>query len=72
MRKKERPLAIQIYGRDPDAMAEAAQICEEADPDIIDINFGCPVKNVACKGAGQVCFVRLELMLEITRKVVMP
>jgi len=68
--EEERPLAIQIYGRDPDAMAEAAQICEEADPDIIDINFGCPVKKVAGKGAGAGMLRTPELMLEITRKVV--
>ncbi len=68
--EEERPLAIQIYGRDPDAMAEAAQICEEADPDIIDINFGCPVKKVAGKGSGAGMLRTPELMLEITRKVV--
>jgi nifR3 family TIM-barrel protein len=68
--EEERPMAIQIYGRDPDAMAEAAQICEEADPDIIDINFGCPVKKVAGKGAGAGMLRTPELMLEITRKVV--
>ncbi len=68
--EEERPLAIQIYGRDPDAMAEAAKICEEADPDIIDINFGCPVKKVAGKGAGAGMLRSPELMLEITRKVV--
>ncbi|NMB49274.1 MAG: tRNA dihydrouridine synthase DusB [Bacteroidales bacterium] len=68
--EEERPLAIQIYGRDPNAMAEAAQICEEADPDIIDINFGCPVKKVAGKGAGAGMLRTPELMLEITRKVV--
>ena len=68
--EEERPMAIQIYGRDLDAMAEAAQICEEADPDIIDINFGCPVKKVAGKGAGAGMLRTPELMLEITRKVV--
>lgn len=68
--EEERPLAIQIYGRDPGAMAEAAQICEESDPDIIDINFGCPVKKVAGKGAGAGMLRAPELMLEITRKVV--
>ncbi len=49
---KERPVAIQIYGKDPKAMAEAAKIAEEANPEIIDLNFGCPVKKVAGKGAG--------------------
>lgn len=68
--EEERPLAIQIYGRDPNAMAEAAKICGEADPDIIDINFGCPVKKVAGKGAGAGMLRDPELMLEITRKVV--
>ncbi len=67
---EERPVAIQLYGRDPDAMAEAARICEEAGPDIIDINFGCPVKRVAGKGAGSGMLRTPGLMLEITRKVV--
>ena len=49
---EERPVAIQIYGRDPESMAEAARIVETAHPDFIDINFGCPVKKVAGKGAG--------------------
>lgn len=66
----ERPVAIQIYGRDPDAMVEAARICEEANPDIIDINFGCPVNRVAKKGAGAGMLRTPELMLDITRKVV--
>lgn len=67
---EERPVAIQIYGRDPDAMVEAARICEEAGPDVIDINFGCPVKRVAGKGAGSGMLRTPELMLEIARKVV--
>lgn len=50
--ERERPVAIQIYGRDPETMVEAARIVAEADPDIIDINFGCPVKKVAGMGAG--------------------
>lgn len=66
----ERPVAIQIYGRDVDAMVEAAKICEEADPYIIDINFGCPVRKVAGKGAGSGMLKTPELMLEITEKVV--
>ncbi|MDE5793803.1 MAG: tRNA-dihydrouridine synthase family protein, partial [Muribaculaceae bacterium] len=49
---RERPVAIQIYGREPEAMVEAAKIVERAQPDILDINFGCPVKKVAAKGAG--------------------
>lgn len=66
----ERPVAIQIYGREVDAMVEAARICEEANPDIIDINFGCPVKKVAGKGAGSGMMKTPELMVEITREVV--
>ena len=67
---KERPVAIQIYGRDVDAMAEAARICEEASPDVLDINFGCPVKKVAGKGAGSGMMRTPDLMVEITRAVV--
>jgi len=68
--EEERPVAIQIYGRDADSMVEAAKICEEAKPDIIDINFGCPVKKVAGKGAGSGMLKTPELMLEITKRVV--
>lgn len=66
----ERPVAIQIYGKEVDAMVEAARICEEARPDILDINFGCPVKKVAGKGAGAGMLRNTPLMLEITREVV--
>ena len=66
----ERPVAIQIYGRFPDAMADAAQISEAANPDILDINFGCPVKKVAGKGAGAGMLRDVSKMLEITRRVV--
>ncbi|MDL2245238.1 tRNA dihydrouridine synthase DusB [Parabacteroides sp. OttesenSCG-928-J18] len=66
----ERPVAIQIYGREVDAMAEAARICEEARPDILDINFGCPVKRVAGKGAGAGMLRNIPLMIEITKEVV--
>lgn len=66
----ERPIAIQIYGRETDSMVEAARISEEANPDIIDINFGCPVKKVACKGAGAGLLREIPKMLEITREVV--
>lgn len=52
---EERPVGIQIYGRDVDAMVEAAKIVEQARPDVIDINFGCPVKKVAGKGAAPAC-----------------
>jgi tRNA-dihydrouridine synthase B len=67
---EERPAAIQIYGRFPDAMAEAAQLCEEAHPNILDLNFGCPVKKVAGKGAGAGMLRDVPKMLEITRRVV--
>ena len=67
---RERPVAIQIYGRDEDAMVEAARMVEAAGPDIIDINFGCPVKKVAGKGAGAAMLRDPEKMLRITRAVV--
>ena len=67
----ERPVVIQIYGRDPGAMAEAAEIVvEKAQPDILDLNFGCPVKKVAGKGAGSGMLQTPELMQEIIRTVV--
>ena len=67
---EERPVGIQIYGRDVEAMVEAAKIVEEAGPDVIDLNFGCPVKKVAGKGAGAGMLQNIPKMLEITRKVV--
>lgn len=67
---EERPVAIQIYGRDVPTMVEAARICEAAKPDLIDINFGCPVKRVAGKGAGAGMLRNIPLMIEITREVV--
>ncbi len=68
---EERPVAIQIYGKDPSAMAEAAKIVEEAShPDIIDINFGCPVKKIAGKGAGAGLLQNIPLMLDIAKSVV--
>ena len=66
----ERPVGIQIYGRDTASMVEAARIVEEARPDVIDLNFGCPVKKVAGKGAGAGMLQNIPLMLEITREVV--
>lgn len=66
----ERPVGIQIYGRDTEAMVEAAKIVEEAHPDVIDLNFGCPVKKVAGKGAGAGMLQNIPLMLDITREVV--
>ena len=67
---EERPVGIQIYGRDVDAMVEAAKIVEQAGPDLIDRNFGCPVKKVAGKGAGAGMLQNIPKMLEITEKVV--
>ncbi|MBQ5971382.1 MAG: tRNA dihydrouridine synthase DusB [Prevotella sp.] len=67
---EERPVGIQIYGRDVPQMVEAAKIVEEAHPDVIDINFGCPVKKVASKGAGAGMLQNIPLLLDITREVV--
>ena len=67
---EERPVGIQIYGRDVEAMVEAAKIVEQAGPDVIDLNFGCPVKKVAGKGAGAGMLQNIPKMLEITEKVV--
>jgi nifR3 family TIM-barrel protein len=69
-REEERPVGIQIYGSNPGAMVEAAKICEEANPDLIDINFGCPVKKIAGKGAGSGMMRTPGVMLDITEKVV--
>lgn len=66
----ERPVAIQIYGRDPEAMVDAAKIVEQADPDTLDLNFGCPVKKVAGKGAGSGMLRDIPKLLDITRRVV--
>ena len=66
----ERPAAIQIYGRTVEAMVEAARIAQEAKPEVIDINFGCPVKKIASKGAGAGMLRNVPLMLDITRQVV--
>lgn len=68
--EQERPVAIQIYRKDVPTMVEAAKIVEEAKPDILDINFGCPVKRVAGKGAGAGMLQNIPLMLEITKAVV--
>lgn len=67
---EERPVGIQIYGRDVDSMVEAAKIVEEVQPDVIDLNFGCPVKKVAGKGAGSGMLRNIPLMLDITKAVV--
>ena len=66
----ERPVAIQIYGREPEAMVQAARIVEQARPDLLDINFGCPVKKVAGKGAGSGMLRDIPKLLSITRAVV--
>lgn len=67
---EERPVGIQIYGKDVESMVEAAKIVEQVHPDVIDINFGCPVKKVANKGAGSGMLRNIPLLLEITREVV--
>lgn len=67
---KERPVAIQIYGREPEPIRDAAIIAEEANPDIIDLNFGCPVKKVAGKGGGAGLLRDIPKMLEIISAVV--
>src|SRR5690554_649666 len=66
----ERPIGIQLYGKDPEALAEAARIAEEYQPDLIDLNFGCPVKKIATKGAGSGLLRDIPKMIEITRAVV--
>lgn len=66
----ERPLGIQLYGKEPEALAEAAQIAEEFQPNLIDLNFGCPVKKIATKGAGSGLLRDIPRMIEITRAVV--
>ena len=67
---EERPVGVQIYGRDVDSMVEAARVVEEIHPDVIDLNFGCPVKKVAGKGAGSGMLKNIPLLLEITKHVV--
>ena len=68
---EERPVAIQIYGKEPGPMADAARIVvEQAHPDVLDLNFGCPVKKIATKGAGAGLLRDVPKMLEITRAVV--
>lgn len=66
----ERPVGIQIYGKSVESMVEAARIVEQFKPDVIDLNFGCPVKKVAGKGAGSGLLKNIPLMLDITREVV--
>ena len=66
----ERPIGIQIFGAEIDSMREAAAICEEANPDIIDINYGCPVKKVACNGAGAGILQNIPKMVSMTAEIV--
>ncbi len=66
----ERPIGIQLYGHLPEAMVEAAIIAEESNPDLIDINFGCPVKKIANRGAGAGMLKNIPLMIEMTRMIV--
>lgn len=66
----ERPIGIQIFGSDIDTMREAAEIASQANPDLIDINYGCPVKNVACRGAGASLLQDIGKMTAMTKAVV--
>jgi nifR3 family TIM-barrel protein len=66
----ERPIGIQIFGGDEEAMSLATQIVEVANPDLVDINFGCPVKKVVCKGAGAAVLKDLPMMVKLTEAVV--
>lgn len=66
----ERPIGIQLFGSDINSMYEAALIAEQAGPDLIDINFGCPVKQVACKGAGAALLQDIPKMVSMTKKIV--
>ncbi len=66
----ERPVGIQIFGGDEEAMAMSARIVETVNPDIVDINFGCPVKKVVCKGAGAGVLKDIDLMVRLTKAVV--
>ena len=66
----ERPIGIQIFGNDIDSMKEATKIAEEVNPDIIDINYGCPVKKVTCKGAGAGILKDIPKMVKMTKEIV--
>ena len=66
----ERPIGIQLFGSDINSMREAALIAEQAKPDLIDINYGCPVKQVACKGAGAALLQDIPKMVSMTKKIV--
>ena len=66
----ERPVGIQIFGSEIDSMIQAAKIIEQTNPDIIDINYGCPVKKVACKGAGAGILQDIPKMVRMTKEIV--
>src|SRR5690606_10867034 len=66
----ERPVGVQIFGSNIDTMREAAEIASQVNPDLIDINYGCPVKNVACRGAGASLLQDIDKMAEMTKAVV--
>jgi len=66
----ERPIGIQIFGSDIEHMRQSAEICSAANPDLIDINYGCPVKNVACRGAGASLLQDIDKMVAMTKAVV--
>src|SRR5437763_15552234 len=66
----ERPIGIQLFGGDIEHMREAALIAEQANPDLIDINYGCPVKAVACKGAGAALLQDIPKMVKMTEEIV--
>lgn len=66
----ERPIAIQIFGHDINSMRESTEICEKANPDFIDINYGCPVKKVTCKGAGSGILRDIPKMVNMTKEIV--
>ncbi len=66
----ERPIGIQIFGGDEDAMAMSAKIVDATNPDLLDINFGCPVKKVVCKGAGAGVLKDVDLMIRLTKAVI--
>ena len=66
----ERPIGIQIFGSEISSMRQATEVCEKANPDIIDINYGCPVKKVACKGAGAGILQDIPKMVEMTKEIV--
>ena len=68
--KKERPVGIQIFGSNLDSMLQAVDIVEKTAPDIIDINYGCPVKKVVCKGAGAGILKDIPLMVSLTKEIV--